>query len=202
MTISFPDPAGFVGSTFGLVTNTQTFQSPFTRNTQRLILGLGLWSASYTLRRMRRSEQLAADWMAFFLQCQGQANAFDAYDPDRKSPRGALGGTPLVNGAGQTGNTLAIDGCTPGVVNWARAGDYFSCNGELKQLTAPVTTNGSGQATLTFQPAMRSSPPDNTPLNFDRPTCTMILVDDKQGIWDCDAAGTYEQKTFSATEVF
>ena len=45
---------------------------------------------------------------------------------------GAYGGVPLVDGAAQTGYTLNIDGCTPGVTKWISEGDYFSVivNGE------------------------------------------------------------------------
>ncbi len=49
---------------------------------------------------------------------------------------------------------------------------------------------------------MRSSPADNAPIVTDTPTCTMILVDNRQGMWEADANGVYEEKTFSAIEVF
>lgn len=128
--------------------------------------------------------------------------AFNAYDPDRKTPLDVATGTPLVKGAGQNGNTLAIDGCTPGVTGWLKAGDYFSVNSELKQFTADASTNGSGEATLAFQPALRNSPEDNAPLTVTGATCTMILADDRQGIWEADVSGIYEEKTFSKVEVF
>ncbi|QDV34897.1 hypothetical protein [Tautonia plasticadhaerens] len=202
MPISLPPKLGLVRCNFGLETNTQTYTSPLTRNTQRAILAGSRWIMTATIRRMRKDDQLARNWIAFFLKCQGMGESFYAYDPDRKGSKGLQGGTPLVNGSFQSGTTLAIDGCTANVTGWARAGDYFSANGELKQLTADVNTNGSGQATLNFMPAWRGSPTDNSAVNFTNPTCTMILVDDRQGMWDADVMGVYEEKTFSAMEVF
>lgn len=85
---------------------------------------------------------------------------------------GTQGGTPLVNGAGQTGATLAVDGWTASVTNVLRAGDVFTINGvysvnpitkdstnRLQQfvVTANATSNGSGQTTLSIAPAIVTS---------------------------------------------
>jgi hypothetical protein len=195
-----PSTPGFTTCRFGLETNTQTFTSPLTKAVQRMLLGGARWTATYTLPAMKRGK--AAAWQAFFDRLEGSANAFNAFDPDGKTPRGTATGTPLVSGATQTGSTLAIDGCTASVTGWLMAGDYFSVNGELKRLTADATTNGSGQTTLNFKPALRNSPADDAPLTLTKPTCTMILADDMQAIWECNAQGVYQPKTFNAFEVF
>lgn len=201
MPLDLPAAPGFVRSSFGLEAHTQTFTSPLTRNTQRVVLAGARWVATYTLPRMHRRQ--AAAWQAFLLQCEGMANTFHAYDPDATTPRGAWTGTPLVTGAGQTGSTLTIDGCAPTVAGWGRAGDYFSwAGGELKMLTQDANTNGSGQTTLAFKPAIRTGPADNAALLFTKPTCAMILSDDRQGVWECDHNGVYQEKTFTAYEVF
>lgn len=200
MPIDLPSYPGFTTCRFGLETNTQTFTSPLTKATQRVLLGGARWNGNYSLPAMNRAQ--AAAWKAVFLQLEGMANTFNAYDPDCKAPRGSAGGTPLVNGANQTGSTLTIDGCTANIVGWLKAGDYFSVNGELKMLTQDATTNGSGQTTLNFKPALRNSPTDNAAIVTDRPTCTMILTDDMQAIWECDKNGIYQPKSFSAYEVF
>ncbi len=200
MPIDMPTSPGFTDCEWGLETNTQTFESPLTRAVQRVKLGGDRWTATYALPRMNKAQ--AAPWIAFFLQCQGRFNAFHAFDPDRKTPRGIATGTPLVNGGSQTGSTLTIDGCAANVAGWLLAGDYFGVNGELHQLTSPANTNGSGQTTLYFQPPLRTSPADNAALTLVKPTCPMILSDDVQGKWRCDRNGVYEAKTFSAMEVF
>ena len=156
--------------------------------------------ATYTLPKMKRPE--AMPWKAFLLKCEGSAYTFNAFDPDAKTPLGAWTGDPLVNGASQTGSTLAIDGCTADVFGWGMAGDYFNVNGELHQLTEDADTDSSGETTLTFKPALRTSPVDNAAITFTKATCVMVLIDDQQGTWKCDKNGVYEAKTFSAMEVF
>lgn len=72
-------------------------------------------------------------------------------------------GTVLVNGAGQTGSTLAVDGLTA----TPQVGDTFTVAGIAKTyiITAAVTVT-SGGATLSISPALDSSPADNAALTF------------------------------------
>src|SRR4051794_3558047 len=112
-TIYMPATPGFLRCRFGLETNTQRFESPLNRSSQRLILSGSRWTATYGLPRMRRAD--FANWQAFFLRLEGSANTFWGYDPDGKTPRGEATGTPLVKGAGQTGSTLLTDGWLPGI---------------------------------------------------------------------------------------
>ena len=199
MPITIPSSPGFTTCRFGLETNTQRFESPLTKAVQRVLLGGSRWTATYSLPAMTRDR--AAPWKAFFDLLEGSANTFNAYDPDCKTPRGAGTGTPLVNGGSQTGSTLVIDGCTHGVT-FLKTGDYFSVNGELKRLTSDALADGSGNATLHFKPALRNSPANNAPVTVLQPTCTMILADDMQAMWECNAVGVYQPKTFTAFEVF
>ena len=199
MPISLPYPLGITTSRFGLETNTQRFESPFTRSVQRVALGGARWTWTFSLPAMKRSR--AAVWKAFLDQLDGAANTFYGYDPDNLVPRGPAKGTPLVNGAGQTGSTLAIDGC-PASTLFLRAGDYFAVNGEYKRLTQDATANGSGQVTLQFKPALRNSPADNAVVTVSSPTVTMALTDDRQGMWECDVVGVYQPLTLTAVEVF
>lgn len=98
---------------------------------------------------------------------------------------GAQGGTPLVNGAAQSGATLVTDGWSNSIVNVLKLGDVFvidnvfkvnpitkQSTGVLQQfvITANVDSNGSGQATLSISPpivtsgstqTVDSSPADN-----------------------------------------
>jgi len=196
--IDMPTTPGFTTSRFYLETNTQTFESPLTKDTQRMVLGGSRWVGSYSLPPMHRAQ--AAAWQAFLLKLQGRANTFNAYDPDKKSPLGAATGTPLVNGANQTGSTI-ITADWGHSITALKAGDMFSF-GELKMATADAITDSSGNVTISFQPPIRTSPADNTPIVTYKPTCTMILTDDAQASWDCDKNGIYQAKTFTAAEVF
>jgi hypothetical protein len=200
MPLDLPSSPGFVSSRFGLETNTQRMESPLTKNVQRVLLGGARWSATYSLPDMNRTQ--AAVWQAFLLSCEGGVNTFNAYDPEGRAPRGVATGTPLVNGGSQTGSSLITDGWANSVTGILKAGDYFSVNGELKMVTADVNSNGSGQATISFKPALRNSPSDNAPLTLSNPTCTMILIDDAQSMWGTNHNGIYQGMSFSAIEVF
>lgn len=92
----------------------------------------------------------------------GGANTFLFRDPTIAGAQ-VYQGPILVNGAGQTGQTLVTDGWTgTGLL----AGDFFDLaysGGEtirLHRLTADATPV-SGSCTLQFIPPLRSSPPDN-----------------------------------------
>lgn len=198
--ITMPTTPAFTVSRFGLETNTQRFESSTTRAVQRVQLDGSRWIATYNLPSMKRDR--AAAWQAFFLMLRGGANTFYGFDPDAVNPRGVGGGTPLVNGSSQTGSSLNVDGCPASVTGWLLPGDYFSVNGELKMVTAPVNTNGSGEATITFEPFLRTAPGDSAPLTITKASCEMALVDDQQAIWECNEVGVYMPKSFSAIEVF
>src|SRR3954447_4185282 len=116
MTISMPASPGFRTSRFGLETNTQRFESPLTKNVQRVLLSGGRWVLTATLPKMNRAQFV--NWQSFLMQLEGGVNTFYGFDPDAKTPRGAATGTPLVMGGSQTGSSLTIDGCTAGVTGW------------------------------------------------------------------------------------
>lgn len=72
-------------------------------------------------------------------------------------------GIPLVNGTGQTGTTLAIDGLTSA----PQQGDTFSIAGVQKVYTVLATaTVTAGAATLSISPALASSPANNGVITF------------------------------------
>lgn len=84
-----------------------------------------------------------------------------------KHTNGALGGTPLVNGASQTGSSLITDGWTSAVANRLKQGDIFTIDGVygvnpqnrqstgvLKQfvVTADTSSDVSGNLTIPIYP--------------------------------------------------
>lgn len=98
-----------------------------------------------------------------------------------KAPKGAGGGTPLVNGATQTGESLATDGWSNSVTNVVRAGDVIRIAGltPLFRVVLDANSNGSGEATLKINPPIPagSSPADNAGIT--RTGCTIRAM-----IWD------------------
>lgn len=72
-------------------------------------------------------------------------------------------GTVLVNGAGQAGSTLAIDGLTA----TPQVGDTFTIAGVAKTyIITALPTVTSGATTLSISPALNSSPSDNAVITF------------------------------------
>lgn len=85
---------------------------------------------------------------------------------------GALGGTPLVNGGSQTGASLVTDGWTASAAPRLKQGDIFTIagvlavnpvtkqsTGSLQQfvVTADVSSDGSGNATIPIYPSIVTS---------------------------------------------
>ena len=89
-------------------------------------------------------------------------------DPIGATPRGSASsapGTPVVNGASQTGDTLSIDGLPASATGYLKAGDYIQLGSgtgaQLYKVLDDVDSNASGEADLTIWPDLRSSPADD-----------------------------------------
>lgn len=171
---------------WSLQTNTMTFSSPLSNATQRMELPGARWSASLSFRDLQQAEH--REWMATLAQLRGAAGSC-YLSPSFGNPlMGAGGGNPVVAGANQTGNSLTISGGPNSATAWLKKGDYFSFdNGlgqrELKIVTAAVNTNGSGAATITFEPPIRSAPANGAAVEINAPSAIMRLVDDSQAQW-------------------
>lgn len=101
-------------------------------------------------------------------------------------------GAPLVNGAGQTGSLLAVDGLTAGVTVPEGAFFSFTAGGRayLHVVTAAVVASGGGAATLSIGPMLRATPADNVALNFAAPEVEGLLGDGDVA-WDLDSLRIY-----------
>lgn len=201
--LSLPESPAFKTSKFGLKSNTVTFQSPLSGSVQTLEMPGARWTASYVLPPMKRSS--AAAWQAFFVQLRGQAGRFYGYDPDARTPRGVATGAPLVNGSGQTGNTLAVDGWTPNVSGILKAGDYVAFDAgvtgrELHMVVSDADSDGSGQANISIEPPIRISPADNAPLILSSASCVMMMTISEIA-WDANEMSVYGI-SFEAMEAF
>ena len=90
---------------------------------------------------------------------------------------GPLGGTPLVNGATQTGSSLVTDGWTAAAASRLKKNDVFTIAGvnavnpvskadlgvlQQFRVTADVSSDGSGNATIAIEPSIVTSGPTQT----------------------------------------
>ena len=177
-TYDFPPLVFPSSSRMQLEGNTGLSPSPLIASAQTIDRGGLKWILQ--MEFANKHGERRGELMSLIAKLRGQANRVRIKVPDDPA-LGDLRGTPLVNGASQTGNALVIDGCQASVV-WIKEGTYFSVevNGEheLKMATADASTNGSGQTTLTFEPRLRASPANNAPIFVRNAT-----VEDPEGVF-------------------
>lgn len=89
-------------------------------------------------------------------------------------------GNPVVSGSGQTGGTLVTSGWLPNRLVLPKA-HYFQVGDELKQVKEDVVSNAAGEAALTFNPWLRSSPTDGDEIITDSPQGMFRLSSNDQG---------------------
>lgn len=152
---------------FDMDENIASVASMFTRAEQHITLDGGSsdrWVGVITTRGFLLSE--LATVRGFFAQVR-QLGLFNFTHPDYSGAASAVTSC-LVKDGSQTGTSLTVDGL-PNTTLSLRAGEFFQVNEEFKVCLADVTSNGSGQATLTFWPALRASPADNSAVVFNTP---------------------------------
>jgi hypothetical protein len=175
-------------------------QSPFTAVQQVYRYTGQFWEADITLPPMKRAD--AEYWISFLLKLNGPFGTFLMGDPNGATPRGIATGTPLVNGAGQTGNELITDGWTTSQTGILKAGDYIQlgtgATSRLYKVLDDVNSDGSGNATLTVWPDLRSAPADNAAITVSN-TKTTFRLNSAQTSWDINEATIYGL-TFGARE--
>lgn len=149
--------------------------SPFTYKQQIFSHQGQRWEADVTLPPMKRSD--AEQWVAWLVSLKGLRGTFLMGDPVGCTPRGSAGGTPLVNGASQTGDTLNIDGCTASQTPWIKAGDYIqlgsASSASLHKVLADANSDGSGEVVLDIWPNINVAQADNA----------TIVTSNAKGVW-------------------
>lgn len=172
-TITFPSTPKPQTMSWRLVQPTQNNISGWTGKRQVIASGRGWWECEITLPPIVGTTNVNA-WRAFLARTQGSANDFQI--PVDVTAQSALPNTALTNGTNQTGRSIATDGW-PNSTTVLSAGQYITIDNQLLQLTSNVTSNGSGQATITFEPPLRAPVADNTVIEYKNPYCLMYLTD-------------------------
>ena len=154
--------------------NTSVFVSPLSGTVRTETQSGGRWAMSLTPPLRKNSITLGL-YEAFLFRLNGAEHR--AVIRDFAYVRnGAGGGTPLVNGASQTGLSLITDGW-PNSTLVLRAGDRIGISNQMIPVVVDATSNGSGQATLTLAHPIRTAPSNNASIEIDNPTARYILVD-------------------------
>jgi len=177
--------------------------SPFNFKQQTYQFSGQRWEADISLPAMKRDD--AEEWVSFLMKLYGQKGTFLLGDPNGGTARGSASttaGTPVVNGASQTGGTLAIDGLPASATGYLKAGDYIQLGSgstsQLYKVLNDADTNGSGEVTLDIWPNLRSSPADGATVVVENAKGVFRLNDNATN-WDINTSSFYGI-TFGAVE--
>ena len=112
------------------------------------------------------------------------------------------GNGPFVNGAGQTGNSLIIDGASPDETGYLLPGDYIQlgsgATATLHKVLTQVDTDSSGNATVDIWPSIRTAPADNAAVVVSN-TVGLWRLSGNESSWSINEASIYGI-SFSAME--
>lgn len=171
-------------------------QSPFTLKQQVQRHAGQRWEALITLPPLKRAD--AEEWISFLLKLDGSFGTFTLGDPNGKLPRGAAASYPsdtlAINGAGQTGNTLNLDGANASIAGYFKAGDYiqigFGITTRLYKVLSDADSNSIGELSLDIWPSLRSSPVDGSIISGQNARAVFRLANNQTG-FSIDQAATY-----------
>lgn len=193
--LNFPTAIGIASVRMTAKSVVGVAASPFTFSQQVFRHPGERFEADIVLPAMNRAE--AEEFNAFRLRLRGQFGTFLFGDPAAATPRGSAAstpGTPVVNGADQTGDSLAIDGLPTSATGYLKAGDYIQlgtgASSQLYKVLEDADTNASGEATLNIFPALRSSPGDGATVTVSNAKGVFRLASNEMA-WDVNEALIY-----------
>lgn len=197
-TQSPPWPPPISGQTYRFAANTGTWQSPVTGKRQGVARLGGKWEFDVSFAIL--DDARSAQWRAFMVNCSDQFLPFYWGLYPKGLPRNyatgwdvgtpAWGSAPVIDTASQTGWSVKVKSLSAGAVLLAGDGIAFN-NGtfrELHYVTADVTADGSGKATVSIAPQIQISPADAATVYLDgncadvtkRCATEVIFADSKQ----------------------
>jgi hypothetical protein len=182
MSVAFPVIVNPSEMSWRLRARTQTHTSPFDGTVQTLALPGARWEASVSWRTLSIADSRTL--AAFISSLGGVAGRF-FYGPVHAPRRATGSGSPVINGASQTGSTLSTRGWSANAQAFL-VGDWLSYTDttgrrRLHQVTANVTANSSGVASVPIAPALRRSGADGAAVTITAPTGVFMLASDEEG---------------------
>ena len=189
---ALPSHTGIRSVVFRMASQNAITASPFTFKQQVLQHPGRRWEVDVTLPPMGNAN--ARIWIAWLAKLDGSLNTFTMGDPLACTPQGSAGGTPLVDGASQTGASLNIDGCTASQTGWLKAGDYIQlgtgADARLHMITSDVDSDGSGDATLPLWPQITTAPANDASVVVSNTVAAFRLASN-DSTWSADEASIY-----------
>jgi hypothetical protein len=179
--------------------------SPFTGQSQ-VIVWAGQWvECTLTLTVMNRAA--AQVWDAWLTSLAGHAGTFLLGPPGRSAPLGTAAsapGTPLVRGAGQTGNVLSIDGLPANAPATSRPATTDISSAAARR-RASTRRSRTWAATAPARPTSQSG----LACAVRRPTTIAVVVSGAKGLfhrmsnvteWSVGVDGLTAMRSFDAKE--
>jgi hypothetical protein len=178
--LAFPTSFGFSTFTIGLDHAISVSESEFTFEQQVQEHDGTAWEISGSLELLNREQ--AEEYNAFLAALSGRKGTFTVTPAGSGTARGVATGTPLVKGAGQTGQSLDTDGWTTGVTGILKVGDFFQLGSGStatlhRVIIADVNSDGSGNATIEFAPKIVTAPADNAVITVSNPVGVFRMKD-------------------------
>ena len=189
--LTLPTVTGIRTQNWGLRKTVSITQSPFTAQQQVYEHDGQQWKATFSLPPMLKDS--ASIWLSFLLSLRGVRGTFKIGDQDRKTIQGVATGTIRVNGASQVGNSIDLDGFANSTNNVFKAGDYIQINSYLYMVIEDVNSNGSGEANVKIEPALRQgieTIADDATVVYTN-TTTLMRLDNNEFQWDTDQVSNY-----------
>jgi hypothetical protein len=193
--LDLPTSIGMEAISLRSVTAVGMTESPFTFRQQVVRHQGERWEASIKIPPVK--SDLADPWVNFLIKLRGQWGIFLMGDPLKVTPSGTASttpGTPVVNGAGQTGDELSIDGLPVSETGYLLAGDYIQLgtgsSANLYRVLSDVNTNGSGEATLDVFPKVVTATTDNAVVTVSNPRGRFRLAKNVSE-WEINSVTTY-----------
>ena len=191
--LAIPDQA-----TITLEANTTVFTSDLNSSVQTAELSGARWRMN--LSYSNRIGSTARALRGFLAALNGMANRFYMVPPDLNQV-GTATNAGTVNGAGQSGISLATTGWAVNQPLLLAAGDYIEVGGELKIVTQDVSSSGSGNATINFAPALRNTPANAQPIEVLAPRALMMLDNNRDASWQVSAPVIYSMSISCVEDV-
>jgi hypothetical protein len=164
-------------STFELVTNTRTFQSPLTNSVQTASRKGSLWKISMRFNNLSGNDR--AIMQGFLAKMNGQQHRMYLQDHSAVK-RGIAPSSPadtlIVSSAGQTGSTLNASGATASQTGYLKAGDYIAFNNELHMVTDDCNSTGSNTVAIPIAPPIRKPTVNSQGIDYLQPIYGVFML--------------------------
>ena len=165
--LTFPTIIGITDISWHAISSDVLTMSPQSFAQQVIDNGGQRFDVDVMLPPLTRAE--GNEFVAFALELNGRVGTFLFTPPEGATARGSASstpGTPVINGASQTGDSVNIDGLPNSATGYLLAGDNINLGTgsgtELYKCVNDVNSDGSGLATVDIWPDLRSAPADGS----------------------------------------